>query len=236
VTDERRTDLPSRADGATDPIPRLAPVAPPSFGPAPAVLAAVPVRHRGGLSLATLVLALAALFAVGGVAFAAGRVTAPPTTAATGPGTGGFGAGRGNGGNGGNGFAGGNGNGANGFGNGGNGFGGGAGAAGGAGLTIKGTVTAVAADHLTLRLAGGQTLDVPIDASTTYHHQASAKPTDVATGTTVQVALSGRLGRGGGNGGANGGPSTAPGSSAAPGASGAPRGLGAATDVTITGG
>ena len=44
----------------------------------------------------------------------------------------------------------------------------------GGGITISGEVTAVSADQLTLKLASGQTITVPLDGSTTYHSQAPA--------------------------------------------------------------
>lgn len=217
------TDDRTPHDSLTDPIPTLAPVPPPTFAPAPQPPATVPVRRRGGPGFVSIVLGIAVLFAVGGVAFAAGRLTAPAPASAAAAGNGGFGAGRGNG----NGFgAGGNGNGGNPFGAG----GAGGGALGAAGLTIDGTVSAVATDHLTLTLPGGQTIDVPIDGSTTFHHQTGASKADVATGAAVEITLSGRGARGARNPAASGSP--------APSASGgfAGRGLGTATDVTITGG
>jgi hypothetical protein len=181
-------------------------------------------------------LGVAVLFAVGGVAFAAGRLTAQPTTAAGGGAQGATtpGGGSGNAGQGfGNGFGRGNGNG-NGNGGGGIGAFGGLGGATAAGnFTISGTVTAVAADHITIQLPGGQTIDVPIDSSTAFHRQSGAAASDVKTGATVDVALSGRFGRTGP------GASGAPGSSAAPNASGGAstgRALPPASDVTIAGG
>jgi hypothetical protein len=214
-------------DSRTDPIPSRAPVPPPAFSAAPPPPSPVPVRRRGGPAMMSIVLGVAVLFAIGGVAFAAGRLTAP--AAATAAGNGGFGAGRGAGNGGGNG-AGNAGNGAgNGFG-----FGNGGAALGATGLSIKGTVTAVAADQLTLQLPGGQTVDVPIDSSTTFHRQSGAARTDVTSGATVEIALSGRFGRGTGpNAGGNGGAAASP---APSGATGAGRALGPATDVTITGG
>jgi Domain of unknown function (DUF5666) len=175
----------------------------------------------------SIVLGVAVLFAIGGVAFAAGRLTAPAAATAA-AGSGGFGAGRGAG----NGTGNGGGNAGNGGGNG-FGFGNGGAALGATGLSIKGTVTAIAADHLTLQLPGGQTVDVPIDSSTTFHRQTGAARTDVTSGDSVEIALSGRFGRGTGP---NGGGNSAGASSAPSGAPGAGRALGPATDVTITGG
>ena len=45
------------------------------------------------------------------------------------------------------------------------------------------------ADQLTLKLASGQTVQIPLDSSTTYHSQAPATAADVTTGSTVQVQV-----------------------------------------------
>jgi hypothetical protein len=138
---------------------------------------------------------------VAGVAFAVGRVTAP-TVQAAGAGAGRFqGNGQGNGGGGfvrpslapGQTFA------PGGFGGGGRGLGG---AFGGG---IQGTVTEVTADHVTVTLAGGQTVTVPVDGSTTYHQESAATQSGVTTGAKVrvQVALGGQ-GAPGGQGGQTG--------------------------------
>ena len=143
-----------------------------------------PARKRGAIDI---VLVVAAVFAVGGIGFAVGRVTAPAATVAVGAGT--FRTGTGNGQFG----TGQGGNGGGQLGNGGGFFGGGA----GAGITISGEVTEVTVDHLTLKLASGQTVEIPVDSSTAYHSQAPATATDVTTGSTVQVQVS----RGPGSGG-----------------------------------
>jgi hypothetical protein len=202
----------------TEPVAPISPVVP----PAP--------RRRSGGGLTSILLGVALLFAVGGVSFAAGRLTGTSTVAASGSVPTGGVTGRGNGNNG-NGFG-------NGFGNGlgrGNGNGNGAGFAGGAGLTISGTVTAIASDHLTIRTATGQTIDVPVDSATTYHRQADASAGDLSTGSSVDVSLSGRLGAGVGPG-RSPAPraSSSPGTSVGPGSGGRP--VPAAADVTITGG
>ena len=199
--------LPGTPPAATDGIPPawnlppapfpLPPVLPAMSAPAPAK------RRRDPL---TIVMVAAAFVALGGVGFAAGRVTAPATAIA---GTGG----RGNGtfvGPGGSFAPGGNG-----------GFGRFAGA-----VSITGTITEMTADHITLKLANGSTLTVPIDSNTAYHRQASASSTDVTTGAQVQVQLSA-----GANGGGGGGQQ--PGASAAPGTGG--RTVGPASDITIVG-
>jgi hypothetical protein len=162
-----------------------------------------------------IVLALAALVAVGGVSFAGGRMTAPQAAAVTGlpQGAGVPGGGRNPGGAG-------NGQG-NALGN--------LGRALGSGVAIKGTVTAVAADRITLRLDSGQTVDIPIDAGTTYHRQASATGTDLTVGTPVLVQLGASATGGAGQGGPNA--SNAPNPSALPGGIG--RFIGTARDITI---
>ena len=148
------------------------------------VMAAAPLPARktssGGRWL-NLVLALAAAVAIGGVAFAVGRGTAP-ISAATGNGRGGFGGGPGGS------FAPGA-SGQPGFGRGG--FGGGF----GGGITLSGTVVSVTADTMTIKTAAGQTIELSLGASTTYHTQAAASATDVQAGKTVQVQLDGVLGR-----------------------------------------
>jgi hypothetical protein len=173
--------------------------------------------------LVNVLLGVAVVVAVGGVAFAAGRATAPTTT-----GTGRFGA---NGPGGGNFVSGPGASGAptrGGFGA----------ALGGGGITIEGTVTAVSADSITLQLASGQSITIPTTSDTTYHSQTAATSSDVASGATVKVELSGgRFGGGGqGSGNGNGGNGNGNGGQTGPAASGAPtttRGLGSASSVTV---
>jgi hypothetical protein len=146
-----------------------------------------PVRQVGGMpraaTVVNIVLGIAFLVAVGGVAFAAGRMTAPVTAAAAGLGRDGTGTPGGNGAlpDGGAGRP--------------------AGLAGqdgqrrGAflgpetGVTLEGTVESSSPDTLTIRTASGQTIEVALDGSTTYHAQASASSSDVKTGGTVIVRL-----------------------------------------------
>ncbi|HEY7131501.1 MAG TPA: hypothetical protein VH440_04580 [Candidatus Limnocylindrales bacterium] len=237
MTDDTRPTDPFRpappAAPGTTPPPVSSPFGPPpasagsgvtpgaAFAPGPvqpAAPVAVPAqKKRSGASLfVNVLLGVALVVAVGGVAFAAGRATAPQTANA---GTGRFGTG--NGGN----FA---------FGPGASGapdrqLGGGFGGAGG-GITIEGTVTAVAADSITLQLTSGQTITIPTTSSTTYATSTAASASDVTSGATVKVELSGggfvRNGNGG-NGNGNGGNGN-------PGASGAPtRGLGSASSITV---
>jgi hypothetical protein len=144
---------------------------------------AAPVRPgRGPSRVATWVniaLGVALVAAVGGVAFAAGRMTAPATAAG--------GLGRN-----GTGFPAGNGY----FPDGGAGGPGGLAGQGGrgvfgadSGVTIQGTVESSSADALTIKTAAGQTIEVALNGTTTYHAQTSASSSDVTTGDTVIVRL-----------------------------------------------
>jgi hypothetical protein len=160
-------------------------------------------------SIATsVVLAIAAIVAVGGISFAVGRVTAPVATRAatdTG-GQGGFGAG-----------------GPTASRQPGQGFGGGAGAAGLGGFGgggIRGTVTEITADHVALTLTNGTTITIPIDSKTTYHQQQSATVADITAGKSVLVETSRPTTTGTGGAGAS------------PSASGGFR-LGTASDITL---
>jgi len=185
-----------------------APEAPQDGGFAPAPMAPrmpvpPPTRPRAATSRAlNVVLGVAVVVAVAGIAFAAGRLTVPAAAS-----TGGFGNRPGNGGY----FPG--------FVNGGNGNG----ALGGGGV-IEGTIVAVGADSLTIRIGGtanggqGLEIQIPISASTAVHTQASATSGDLSAGQKILVQL--------------GTPTT--GATAAPAASGAPRAIQQpATDVTI---
>jgi hypothetical protein len=174
----------------------------------PLTVAAVKPRAASSRVL-NLALGLAVVIAIAGVAFAVGRGTAP-VAAATG--TGRLGAGN---------FPGGIAPNASG---GPGGFGGGFGGGGATGLSIEGTVTAVDADSVTITTSAGTTIELSIDDGTEYHQQAAAASSDVATGSTVVVQVSGFAGRGGQPGGAN--------ASAAPSAgTGGPTGT--ATDITV---
>lgn len=155
--------------------------------------------RRGRLDL---LLALAAVVAIGGVAFAAGRVTAPATSRGGFPG--GFTSngqiGQGVNPNGGTGALQGN-------------------RLGGA-AAIKGEVVEITADHLTLKLASGQTVQIALATTTAFHQQAAATAADVATGRQVLVQLAARTPM----------PDQSPGT---PGQGGSGFTLGAATDVTV---
>ena len=155
-----------------------------------------PAKARGGVSNRALNLLLggALVLAVAGIAFAVGRMTAPAQAITGGNFPGGNFPGTGQGGIG---------NGGQGRGNGGafGGFG------GGGGITVEGTVESISATTLTLKTAGGQTIQVALDGSTTYHAQTDASTSDVVTGGKVLVRLQFQRGDGGANGpAASGGP------------------------------
>lgn len=176
---------------APDPVDPVDPFEPAGFPPQTVVAApAAPlVKPKSSGRLLNAVLAVALLVAVGGVAFAVGRSTAPVAAAGRGNLPGG-------------GFLGGpqaslapGQSAAPGFPGGGPGGLGGLGGLGG-GVTVSGTVQSVTGDTLTIETAAGQTIEVGLDADTTYHRQADATATDVAAGTAVEV----QLGFGGGFG------------------------------------
>ncbi len=181
------------------------------------------------------VLMIAAVVALAGIAFATGRLTAPAsatTAAANGAANGAAGASGAQGGPGGRtrgsfdpnaSFAPGQG-----------GFGGqaggqpgggalGGGALGGGGASITGSVVSVSATEITVQLANGTTINIPIDSSTAYHAQTSAKGSDVKAGAKVEIQVTAGV--------------RAPNASGAPApnASGAPRAanLGTASSITI---
>jgi hypothetical protein len=180
---------------------------------APLPVEAPVVRAKGGGGmLVNVLLGIALVVAVGGVAFAVGRVTAPVTTASGRTGIGGNG-GLFQGGPTASGAPGG-------------GFGGGFGAGAG-GASIQGTVTEVSADSITLQLAGGQTVSIPINAQTTYNERTPSTAAAVTSGSTVIVQLQGGRGASG-NGNGNGGQGGGATGSAAPG-----RALGPASSITV---
>jgi hypothetical protein len=201
-------------------------------------LAPFVVEKRRGSSALSLLLGVALVVAVGGVAFAAGRLTAPASaTAAAG------------GGRGGTGFGGtGLGPGASGA-PGGGGFGGAGGLGGATAVTVQGTVQTISPTSISVTLPNGTTIQIPLDASTTYHGRSAATAAEVKPGVQVLVEVSGGFGgRGGGQGGPNpsaGAPVSGPGAaspaaSPAAGASGPTAGgagvrgaLGPARDITI---
>jgi len=216
-------------DRPTEPIeqPAAAPPpvspAPPAAAPAASTSGAVPTapvtaaraapgssRARGWIDIA---LAVAAVVAVAGIAFAIGRITAP-TTATVAANGGQFPGGQ---------FFQGQGQGNRGFGNGG--LPGGQGnTLPGAGLlrqgAIRGEVVEITSDHITLKLASGLRVTIPLDSSTTYHQQASATSGDVKSGSQVLVELAPR--------GTAANPSASPGTT-----TGGPRIGGTASDITI---
>lgn len=188
------------AAGAISSVP---PGAPPDAVSVPVAPVTVVARRGRGARLLNYALAGALVLAIAGVAFAVGRFTAPASANAGGfPNGGGF-------------FRNGNGGGAvDGQGGGQN----GRGAFFGGGATIEGTVDSVTATTLTLKTASGQTIQIALDGSTTYHAQTDASASDVSAGGKVLVRLNLR----GAGGGANGGPA----------ASGAPFSP-TASDVTV---
>lgn len=178
--------------------------APPEREPGPTpvetqAVSAAPVRGGTGRPRGTgwvnVALAVAIAIAIGGIAFAAGRMTAPASASAA------AGNGRtfGNGGQFPGGFPGG------GYfpgdfqggddGDAGAGF---RGIFGAGGVSLEGTVESVSGDMLTLKLASGQTIQVSLGGTTTYHSQTAASSSDVQAGGTVIVRV--QLGRGLGGG------------------------------------
>jgi hypothetical protein len=154
----------------------------------PPVLPAPVVRRSRGVRILNAVLAVAVALAIAGVAFAVGRLTAPAPA-----------------------FAGRLGNGSpgqifNGNGNGGSrGQGGAGGFLAGGGVTIQGIVESITDTTLTLKTASGQTIQIALEGTTTYHAQSDASASDVKTGGTVLVRLNLRGGFG------NPGPGSSPG-------------------------
>jgi hypothetical protein len=197
---------------APAPVPTAEPVA-----AQPPVVVSKPVKkqNRSG----SILLAAAGVVAIAGIAFAAGRLTAPAAAAA---GNGSTGGGRFGGFPGasfvpGQGFPGRGGP---------NGQAGAFGALTGGGISLQGQVTAVSSTSITVKLANGSDVTVPLDSSTTYHQANAATSSAVTVGTTVDVAP----------GAAN----FTPGASQNPAASGAPGfgglSFGPATDVTVVSG
>jgi hypothetical protein len=135
------------------------------------------VKPKSTSRVLNVVLILAAAVALGGVAFAVGRSSAPVTSASA----------RGN-------FPGGNFQGppgasfAPGASGAPGGFGGGLGGVGG-GLTLSGTVQSITNDTLTLTTESGQTVELSLDADTSYSRKSDAAASDVTTGSTVEVRL-----------------------------------------------
>jgi hypothetical protein len=212
---------PGRPSGSLPGLPgQSLPAAEPAFDQPliQPVRATPPKRSNAGGYLLTI----AAVIAVGGLAFAVGRVTAP-APAATARSAFAFG----QGGAGGGGDTGPNGS-----------FAPGQGGANGGfarrALTTEATVTAVAADHLTIQIgASGQTVDVSIDGGTTFHTQQVASATAVTPGSKVLLQFNAATA-----GGSPGGTTTLPGSGGSAAPSGVPgggflRGFGTVKDVTV---
>lgn len=167
----------------------------------PPVPAAPASSTRRGRSGGNALLMVAVLVAAAGIAFAVGRSTAPTSAAAGLTGSGFQGAPNAS-------------------------FvppeGAQAGPGGlGGSMTLSGTVTSIDGSTLTIQTSSGQTVAVDTSGAA-YHTQATATETDLTTGSTIQVTVSGL----GSNGRAGAG--------ATPDASAAPAGGGlTASDVTI---
>jgi hypothetical protein len=195
---------PTPAPPAATSIPTAVPPAAASI-PTAVPLASVIAKPKSSTGRGTsLLMGLAAAIAIGGIAFAAGRLTAPAAEATTGGGTG---QARGAGQFGGNG---------QGFPGRGDGFG---------GISLKGTVSAVSADSLTLKLASGTEVTIPLSSSTTYHTAAASSADAVTVGSEVSVTPGARVAD----------PNATPDPNASPGPGAGRISFGAATDVTVTG-
>jgi hypothetical protein len=195
------------------PVASTPPPTPAASTPAPtaAPLASVIAKPKSSSSRGTsLLLGLAAAIAIGGLAFAAGRLTAPAATVTAGRGTGQF-----------------PGNGTGQLPGNGQGFPGRSDVFGG--TTLKGTVEAITADSVTLKLASGTSITIPLDASTKYHTSTPSSADAVRVGSEVSVSPGART--------ANPDATRDPNSAPNPNASGAPGlgglSFGAATDVTV---
>jgi hypothetical protein len=221
---------PQRPDAVTQPVPPATPTpAPAPAQPAPPTaaaaapdaaapaawpgqatnepLASVIAKPKSSSGRGTsLLLGLAAAIAIGGLAFAAGRLTAPAATASTGR----LGQFPGNGQQPGNG----------------QGF---AGRGGFGGITLKGTVEAISADSVTLKLASGTSITIPLNSSTTYHTATTSSAGAVTVGSEVSVTPGART--------ANPDATRDPNATPNPNASGFPGfgglSFGAASDVTV---
>jgi hypothetical protein len=168
------------------------PLQPAESAPSPIPGAPPAKRATTGSRALNVVLGIALVLAIGGIAFAAGRLTAPPRGFANGLGPGGQVV---------NGKPGGDGQGKQG------------GLFASGGPTLEGTVESVTNTMITIKTADGQSIQVALNGSTTYHAQTDATSSDVAAGGKVQLRLDvgsfgGANGNGNdkGNGGTGGGP------------------------------
>jgi hypothetical protein len=157
------------------------PVVPAPAEPVAPTSNVAPARGASSPRILNLALIGALVLAVAGIGFAAGRLTAPAPiglTGASGPLV------------------------VNGADprNGGNGKPGGGIQSGPIGLTggpsIEGTVESITDTTLTIKTGDGQTLQIALDDSTTYHAQTDASADDVATGGKVLVRLNLQRGNG----------------------------------------
>jgi len=138
-------------------------------------------RSNAGPGWATVLIGIALVVAVAGISFAAGRLTVPQVSAVGQGGLGGAQVGPGRAGVPG-------------------GPGGGLGGPGG-GVSLEGTVASVDGRTLTLKLANGQTVQVSLADTTTYHAQTSATGADVTSGSKVLIRVNGFRPDAGGAGG-----------------------------------
>ena len=164
----------AEAAAAPEPVPAT------QVGAGPAVVAPTGARKNGGARLLNVALAGALVVAVAGVAFAAGRLTAPPTVAAGAFPGGGVRIGPG----------------ADGQDSGQNGRPGGAFTGG---PTIEGTVESITDTTLTIKTSSGETMQIAVDDTTTYHAQTDATADDITTGGKVLIRLDLQAGSGSGS-------------------------------------
>jgi hypothetical protein len=156
------------AESTTAPSPAGAPV------PALADVIARPARRSSRRG--SLLIVLAGAIAVGGIAFAAGRLTAPAVTTAGRSGSGllpGSGQATGDDQLPGSGQVP-----PDGMGPGRGGFG---------GMSVQGTVTEVTDEAITVELASGTTVTIPVDDDTAYRTASTASPAAVQVGSEVAI-------------------------------------------------
>jgi len=184
VTDPASPNLNPGADtqpfvpAAPEPAAPIAePAAPIAEPVVPGAVTPGTARKPGSSMWVNAALALALAVALAGVGFAAGRMTAPTSALGGNGGAGRFGNGNFPGGAYFQGGAGG----AN--------AGGRGGFLGGGGASVQGTVESISADTLTLKLSTGQTVQIALSGTTTYHAETTATAGDVKTGGNVIVRI-----------------------------------------------
>ncbi len=90
-------------------------------------------------------------------------------------------------------------------------------------MSIQGTVTAVTSDGITIELASGSTVTIPVDADTTYRSATAATADAVTIGSEVTVTPGARAAD----------PDATPDPDAQPGLAGGDTSYGAASEVTV---